>query len=224
MYKNEINSIKKGKPFYPLSAFRNKLFLYIATTFVVVTTCIIAFGGMIAFFASLDSDPSGDDFGKWIFANASNILSWYLFVCIVLMVIAAVLVVFYVNYIEYIIEDTEVIVKKGIINRTIKHVPFRTITNVSSRYGIYDRLFGIGTCEIQTAGKSGQQSGPEEKIEGVRNFREVRDVILAEIRKFRGQYATTTELEPLEQEFPGDLQFQRELLTELKEIKEILSK
>ncbi|MFX0210092.1 MAG: hypothetical protein ACFFDT_29190, partial [Candidatus Hodarchaeota archaeon] len=88
-----------------------------------------------------------------------------------------------------------------------------------------DRIFGIGTCEIETAGKSGQQTGPEEKIEGIRNFREVRDVILNELRRFRGQYATTTEIEqPIRyEESSGDIGFQRELLDELRQIKKVLT-
>ncbi|NIO19455.1 MAG: PH domain-containing protein, partial [Candidatus Aenigmarchaeota archaeon] len=91
----------------------------------------------------------------------------------------------------------EIYVKKGLINITRKHVPFRTVTNISSRAGPFDRLFGIGTVEIETAGysgpKSGAFSGPEEKIEGIVFYEEVRDFILAELRKFRAPYTTTTE-------------------------------
>lgn len=218
----QLNRIQKEKPFYPVSAFRNKLFLYIITTFIVVTGIIIAFGGMIIFFVSLDEDPSSDGFGNWLTDYSQELISWYLIISVILMLLAAILVIYYVRNIEYIMEDTEVIVKKGIINKTIKHVPFRTITNVSSRYGIYDRLFGIGTCEIQTAGKSGAQAGPEEKIEGIKNFCEVRDVILTEIRKFRGQYATATELEPSPPPTPAD-SFYKEMLVELREIKKLLA-
>ncbi|MHA2203841.1 MAG: PH domain-containing protein [Candidatus Hodarchaeales archaeon] len=221
-----INTIQKGKPFYPVSAFRNKLFLYIITTFIGITGIIFGFGGMILFFVNLDEDPSGDGFGRWLTNYSQDLISWYLLISVILMLLAAILAIFYVRNIEYILEDTEVIVRKGIINKTIKHVPFRTITNVSSRYGIYDRLFGIGTCEIETAGKSGQQTGPEEKIEGIRNFREVRDDVLSELRRFRGQYATTTEVEHPAQyeEAIGDIALQKEVLDELRQIKEILAK
>ena len=218
-------NIQKGEPFYPISAFRNKLFLYIITTFIVVTGAIIIFGGIITFFVSLDTETDDDGFGRWLEAAFPDLVTWYFIISIILMLLAAILVIYYVRNIEYILEDTEVIVKKGIINKTIKHVPFRTITNVSSRYGIYDRMFGIGTCEIETAGKSGQQTGPEEKIEGISNFREVRDVVLKELRQFRGQYATTTEVEhPIQyEESIGDSIFQREVLDELRQIRKVLS-
>ncbi len=61
----------------------------------------------------------------------------------------------------------EIYVKKGLLNITKKHVPFRTITNISSRAGPMDRIFGIGTVETQTAGgsSSAHAQGPEEKLE-----------------------------------------------------------
>ncbi|MFX0207640.1 MAG: PH domain-containing protein, partial [Candidatus Hodarchaeota archaeon] len=140
--------------------------------------------------------------------------------------IAAFLVVIYTNTMEFQVLENEVIVKKGVINKEVKHIPLRNITNVSSRFGIYDRLFGIGTVEIETAGKSGQTTGPEAKIEGIRNFFEVRDLILDSLRQFRGQYTTTTEVEPsLPVSVPiTEQEFHKEMLAEIREIKELLSK
>lgn len=86
--------------------------------------------------------------------------------------------------------------KKGIVNVTRKHVPFRTITNISSRARPIYRLLNIGNVEIQTAGFSGPKSsgGPEEKIEGIVFYEELRDYILHELRKFRAPYVTGTEV------------------------------
>lgn len=178
----------------------------------------------MSFLVGLDNDPSDDGFYEFLQTASSSLIMWYIIISFSLMFFITILTIYYVRNIEYLIEETEVIVKKGIINRTVKHVPFRTITNVSSRYGIFDRLFGIGTCEIETAGKSGQQTGPEEKIEGIRNFRVVRDIILNELRKLRGQYATTTEIsQPTQAEdVLGDVGYQKEILDELQEIKKVL--
>ncbi|MFX0090113.1 MAG: PH domain-containing protein, partial [Promethearchaeota archaeon] len=121
----------------------------------------------------------------------------------------------------------EIYVKKGLLNVTRKHVPFRTITNISSRAGALDRLFGIGTVEIQTAGFSGPKSrgGPEEKIEGVVFYEEVRDFILAELRKFRAPYTTTTEVvQPHEGEVLQREYVDSEMLGILREIRDILRK
>jgi uncharacterized membrane protein YdbT with pleckstrin-like domain len=219
-----IEEIVKGKPFYPLTALRNKFFLYVITAFAVITAAIFGFGSFIAFVAGFDDDPSGDEFGQWISANWTSLVFVYLVIWLCLIPILFILIDYYVRTMEFAILDNEVILKKGLINKEVKHIPFRTITNVSSRYGIYDSFFRIGTCEIETAGKSGQQTGPEGKIEGIRNFIEVRDLILDMLRQFRGQYATATELEPPSTSSPKGLEFHMEMLTELKEIKRILSK
>ncbi len=214
----------KGKPFYPLAAFRNKLFLYIITAFIGISTGIFGLAGFIIFVSSFDSDPADSQFGQWLAASSPGLVLFYLLFWLGLIPILAVLVDYYVRKMEFAILDNEVIVKKGIINRTIKHIPFRTITNVSSRYGVYDRLLGIGTVQIETAGKSGQQTGPEAKIEGINNFTQVRDLILEALRQFRGQYATATELEPRLILPTTDQGFHKDMVAELREIKEILSK
>ncbi len=220
MYWEEI---VKGKPFYPLIALRNKFILYILTAFIGITAAIFGFGSFIAFMSGFDSDPSGDGFGRWISSSWPVLVFVYFVIWLGLIPILIILVDYYVRTMEFVILDNEVIVKKGVLNKEVKHIPFRTITNVSSRYGIYDRIFQIGTCEIETAGKSGQQMGPEAKIEGISNFIEVRDLILDMLRQFRGQYATTTELESLPSSLTSRQGFHGEMLAELREIKRILS-
>ena len=221
------NENKQMAVFRPLSAFRNKLFLYNITVFLGITTGIVLFATFITFVTKYDSDNSSEGFTTFLSENATFLLTTYLTLSFIIMLSAAILTVFYVRGIEFQIGEREVIVKKGIINKMEKHIPFRTITNISSRYGPYDRLFGIGTVQIETAGKSGAQTGPEEKIEGIANFMEVRDEILEVLRQFRHQYATTTEtpegtfaVEPVK----STGSFEQQLLNELKDIKEILSK
>jgi membrane protein YdbS with pleckstrin-like domain len=227
MYDRKFSNeyIEEGAPFYPLAAFRNKLLLVWFTAWVIITSSIFGLLGLIAFFASIDDEPSDSAFGEWLQSQSFNLFSLYLLISLALIIPIIILTVYYVRNMEFRFEETEIIVKKGIINKMEKHIPFRTITNVSSRYGVYDRLFGIGTVQIETAGKSGQQTGPEAKIEGISNFFEVRNIILDKLRKFRGSYTTTTEIEqPTLDSYPVEGQFYKELLSELREIKEILSK
>lgn len=84
----------------------------------------------------------------------------------------------------YEIEADEVIVRGGVVTKTVKHVPFRTVTNIEINRGPLDRLFMIGTVKIQTAGMSGQ-SGAEEMLVGLNNYNEVYDRIAVNLRKFR---------------------------------------
>ena len=208
--------------FKPKTNFLYKQFLYILTGFIGITLSIVGLGLLINFFSSFDSDVDSDEFSRFFNENMDWLSTAYFAICLVIMVALAILAIYYVRGIEYYIGDREVVVKKGIINKMEKHVPFRTITNISSRYGIYDRLFGIGTVQIETAGRSGSQMGPEEKIEGIDNYFEVRDEILEVLRQFRHQYATTTESPGVIESQEPVKGFEQQLLKELKEIKEIL--
>ncbi|PWI48464.1 hypothetical protein CEE45_06150 [Candidatus Heimdallarchaeota archaeon B3_Heim] len=210
--------------FKPRTNFLYKQFLYIISVFVAVTVSIYGFAGLITFFSSMDVDPEADQFTRWITTNSAALTTWYLVICGIIMIVVAIIAIYYVRGIEYYIGDREVVVKKGIINKMEKHVPFRTITNISSRYGLYDRIFGIGTVQIETAGKSGTKMGPEEKIEGIDNYFEVRDQILEVLRQFRHQYATTTEVPGEYETSISEKPFEQQLLNELQEIKEILRK
>ena len=121
----------------------------------------------------------------------------------------------------------EIYVQKGIITRTKKHVPFRTITNIASRAGPMDRLFGIGNIEIHTAGQSGgsqySQGGPEEKLEGIVFFEEVRDFVLNELRRFRTPYVTGTEIPTADDFLPTTSgAIEDEIIGTLREIRDIL--
>lgn len=144
------------------------------------------------------------------------VYSLIILIVIILMIIAFI----YTKTMEFQIFSNEVVVKKGVINRTEKHVPYRTVTNISTRFGFYDKIFGIGTVEIETAGKAGRQSGPEEKIEGISNFVDIRNTVLEELRKFRSQYTTATEpdLTRSEEEITTSI------LNELRSIKGLLEK
>ncbi|MFX0183334.1 MAG: PH domain-containing protein [Candidatus Hodarchaeota archaeon] len=218
------SSVEKGKPFKPETAFRYKLFLYIISTFVLVVITVMGFLGLILVIITVEVDPgTAPSRLETFFLEFGDVLVFgFILLNLVWIIPAIVLAIYYVRAIEYTLDDTEVIVRKGIINKTVKHIPFRTITNVSSRYGIYDRILGIGTVEIETAGKSGQQTEPEAKIEGIRNFIEVRDLILNSLRGFSTPYTTTTEIDIPQEPMASDTEFYKELLITLNEIREIL--
>lgn len=97
----------------------------------------------------------------------------------------------YYQSLSYEIQDDEVIVHAGIITKAVKHVPYRTVTNLTVNRGIFDRwFFGLGTLNIQTAGMSGQ-TGAEESLVGLPNYDEVYQLVATELRRFRGAMSPT---------------------------------
>ena len=97
----------------------------------------------------------------------------------------------YYRSLSYEIQDDEVIVRVGIWTQSVKHVPYRTVTNLTVKRDILDRwFFRLGTLNIQTAGMSGT-TGAEERLVGLTNVEEVYQIVATELRRFRGSMAPT---------------------------------
>ncbi|UCH83481.1 MAG: PH domain-containing protein [Candidatus Latescibacterota bacterium] len=97
----------------------------------------------------------------------------------------------YYRSLSYQIENDEVIVRVGIFVKSVKHVPYRTVTNITTKRDPLDRwFFGLGTLNIQTAGMSGNK-GAEEKLVGLSNVQEVYETVADELRSFRGAMTPT---------------------------------
>ena len=126
----------------------------------------------------------------------------------------------YYRSLRYEIRRDEVIVKAGVITKSVKHVPFRTVTNLKTKQDPLDRLFGLGTLNIQTAGMSGQ-SGAEESLVGLPIFEDVYDQVAGALRSFRGSMAPTQTEEEFER---GESEVLAAILSELRAIREVIQK
>ncbi len=229
--KPPIEKVVSGKIFKPDRAYTQKV--WVKNIGIAVTlwlgTMISTIGLLYLLYAVDPAEFQGaiSTIGVW----GWKMNNWLIIGNLIWLIPAQVVTPVYINSIEYsVISESgesmpEVYVKKGILTITRKHVPFRTITNISSNAGVFDRLFGLGSVSIETAGHSGSnQSGPEEKLEGIRFYEEVRDFILNELRKFRTPYATTTEDDKYEEPVPRGPGLDDEILITLREIRDLLKK
>lgn len=227
--KPPMEEIARGKVFKPSKYFRNKnWFLGI---FGAIMLWVIVVGATLFVFwiVELFSGPTGYLAAIWWPLN-------FWFWALTLSVLIPYMIVYpiYIRSFEYSVVGKrgetmpEIYVKKGLINITRKHVPFRTITNLQSVAGPFDRLFGIGSIEVETASGSGSSlQSAEEKLEGLTFYEELRDFILMELRKFKDPYVTGTEVvHPEEDEVirvgPSDIE--DEILLVLREIRDLLRK
>jgi len=224
-----VKQITSGKTFKPSQAFLPKLLCQTAFAYVSIWLLIdLSFIGLTFL---LEMNPAK-------YPSATQLINtwfvpiniWTLILNLLWFLPALITIPRYVRSIEYSVKaesgDTmpEIYSKRGIITVTRKHVPFRTITNISSRAGPFDRLFKIGSVHIETAGYSGSnQSGPEEKLSGIVFYEEVRDFILKELRKFKEPYVTGTEVVvPTEKPIPRIEGLDDEVLITLREIRDLL--
>ncbi len=108
----------------------------------------------------------------------------------------------------------------GIWTKSVKHVPFRTVTNLKVNRDIFDRwFFGLGSLNIQTAGMSGK-SGAEEALVGIPNVQEVYELVRSRLRRYRGAMAPNA---AEEESAPRDATFDA-MLTELRAIRKAVEK
>ncbi len=134
---------------------------------------------------------------------------------------AMIILPFYYRSIRYELTDKEMIVHKGFIQKIMKVVPLRAITNIAVVRGPLDRIIGIGRIQIHTAGYSTSQ-GPEEKIDGLIQYQEIYEALSQKIKQLRPMtpLASLEEEEDLPIKEPTDINLA--ILSELKEIKKIL--
>ena len=125
---------------------------------------------------------------------------------------------YYFRSIKYELSDKEMIVYRGIIQKIVKVVPLRAITNIAIVRGPLDRIIGIGRIQIHTAGYSTSQ-GPEERIDGLINYQEIYKELMNKIKPLQPM----TPLASLEEEKDPE-EINLAILKELQEIKDILKK
>ena len=205
--KPPVEQVVSGRVFHPDNAFLYKKWLRV---FIFI---VLIWSGILLFY-TLSNDPvfvhDITEIAGW--TEVLFILGWetvnlyYWVTAISVFVLWMIYSYIYVKRIDYSVAgwegevSPEIYVKKGIIQITQRHVPFRTITNLRTRRGVFDRLFGIGTIQIETAAKPSSERGgsvialilqkltrggtAEENIEGVKFHEELRDFILRELRGF----------------------------------------
>jgi membrane protein YdbS with pleckstrin-like domain len=230
--KPPIERVTSGKIFKPSKAFLHKLIFKAVNLavdiWIIAMVGFVLFSHLLAFSEPQEYAPAATLISEWIAPVGLGVLVLNL----VWLVPVLILLPSYFRSIEYSVKAEsgetmpEIYVKKGIITVTRKHVPFRTITNISSKAGPFDRMFGIGSVHIETAGQSdSNKAGPEEILEGVVFYEEVRDFILNELRKFRAPYVLGTEVVYRTDKTVKKGEGQDdEMLATLREIRDLLKK
>lgn len=200
----------KGKytNFKPIIELRTKYLSYLGTSLGALWIVINGFSWFIVY---VDKEVSFLDTNKYVLLPTT----------IAVMAIMGILtpfIILYYNSIHFEIVEDEVHVNRGIITKTRKIVPYRTITNIEIKRGPFDRLLKMGTIELQTAGSSSSKIGPEERLDGLPKdeLDKIQLMLVEQIRTFRGSPGTSHDADLTTPESTT-------LVTMLKEIKEIKS-
>ncbi|MCK4537273.1 MAG: PH domain-containing protein [Candidatus Krumholzibacteria bacterium] len=176
--------------------------------YTIIAFAIAGFGLALGLLIGIDEGPQ----------VAMNVFSGFLAAALLFWIPSMALSVPYYKSLSYEIQDDEVIVRVGIVTKSVKHVPYRTVTNITVNRGLFDRfLFNLGTLNIQTAGMSGS-TGAEESLVGLTDVQGVYDIVVEKLHRFRGGMSpTTADDESGHTVMPGNLL--GEILDELREIR-----
>ncbi|MGY5864653.1 MAG: PH domain-containing protein [Candidatus Thorarchaeota archaeon] len=205
--KPPLEQVTSGRVFHPDNAFLYKKWLRVAIVLVLIWTgffVFYVFANDPVFIADMVEIAEWTEILFYLGWVGFNQFYWIFSISVYALWMMYSFI--YVKRIDYSLASwegnvsPEIFVKKGIIKITQRHVPFRNITWIKTRRGIFDRLFGIGTIQIETAAKTQTAQGGgliaiilqklmrggagAENIEGVKFHEELRDFILRELREF----------------------------------------
>jgi uncharacterized membrane protein YdbT with pleckstrin-like domain len=124
----------------------------------------------------------------------------------------------WIKNLSYTLLDDRITVHKGIITKIKQNIPFRAVTDFILYRSLYDRILGIGSIKVQTAGQSQTATTYEGNIDGILNFDELHGQLRERIKIF---HPTTHEAKEMKSEKSDVLD---EILEEIKQIGRKLDK
>ncbi|KPK81665.1 MAG: hypothetical protein AMS27_15325 [Bacteroides sp. SM23_62_1] len=176
-----------------------------------ITGVIILIAGILHLIFNLtDNYPEAVSI-TWIVAASAILVIW---------IIVLPIIFYWIKNLMYVIYDDRVSIHKGVVTKTVQNIPFRAITDFALVRTLYDRILGIGSIKIQTAGKSVQSaSAYEGSLSGLLAYETLHNELRAKIRSLHpiAESVTVTE--------PGGISREsllEEILKELREIRKAL--
>ncbi len=106
-----------------------------------------------------------------------------LFVVILIIILYMIWQIIGWNAKEYILTDSKIIVKSGVILTRKNYMPYSTIQDVNTSQNILERLFNVGSVSVFSAYDNNQIS-----IENVSNPSEVEEIIFNNMSRNSGYY------------------------------------
>ena len=126
----------------------------------------------------------------------------------------------WITNLEYFIEDERITIHKGIISKIQQNIPYRAVTDFMLHRSLFDRMLGIGSLRVQTAGQSINATGYEGYLSGIVNYDELLTELRRRVRKYNEIYGY--EDEDADENEPKRKSEFTEMLIELRKIRELL--
>jgi uncharacterized membrane protein YdbT with pleckstrin-like domain len=164
--------------------------------------------------------PLSDD----VTSEEVSAVVWPIAGCVlfVLLFIVGPILVVWVRNLSYSIGEEKITIHKGILTKVQKNIPYRAVTDFVVNRSIFDRILGIASIRIQTAGQSQTPTGYEGNIAGMIDWNGVHQVLRDRLKKLHPQSEALAITEPVSSATGESLLAQ--ILDELKAIRKSLDK
>jgi len=184
-----------------------KYFIKVVWILVTITVFIVLIAGVVHFIINMSQGNQEAIFIIWFASVAALFLMWLLTIPIAHL---------WIKNLGYTIREDGIRIQKGIITKLQQNIPYRAVTDFALERTLYDRILGIGSVKIQTAGQSHSPTGYEGKLAGLTDYEQWHADLRERVRSLQpvSESITTAETTRLSEK---DLLMQ--ILAELKEIK-----
>jgi len=125
----------------------------------------------------------------------------------------------YLKTLKYELSSEDLRLQGGVFWKKKKVIPFHKITNLNTMQGPFERRFGLGHLNVQTAGH-GANTSPEGKLVGLEDFDAIKEKVMAKVRLVKSE-ATAFDDKPPER---AQQQLLKEMLQVLSRIEKNLQK
>jgi putative membrane protein len=114
---------------------------------------------------------------------------------------------------KYELSSEDLRLEEGVFWKKRKVIPFHKITNLNTMQGPFERRFGLGHLNVQTAGH-GANTSPEGKLVGLEDFDRIKEEVMRKVLLVKSE-AARTEDRPRER---TEQELLKEMLDALKRI------
>ncbi len=143
----------------------------------------------------------------WLVSTGSIALLW---------IISFTWIYLWIKNLKYVIHDDRITIHKGILTKKYQNIPYRSITDFVLKRGLYDRILGLGSIQIQTAGQSPSATGYEGSLSGLSDYEGIHTDLRNKIKLFHPVSIPATNENPLNEPVTNIL---AKILDEVRQIR-----
>ncbi len=168
----------------------HKLLLVMVTITVITLTCEVGLQALIA----LKPEHSRAEVGAvlWPIVLRLTVVGW---------IIAVPIMALWVRNLIYIVGEERISIHKGILSRIQQNIPYRAITDFQLHRSPFDRLLGIGSLRIQTAGQGQTATGYEGNLAGLVDWEDLLEQLRSNVQQYQdapGAQSSSENINPVE--------------------------